>query len=236
MHLSRLTQYSLWLVALCLSLLQPIPAFVTSDQQPQPAPTRKPARPLPADRSAILLHEAREKFERPDEVVAKLNLKDGDLVADIGAGLGYYSLRLAKPIAPHGAVFAVDIQQGMLDQLTSRMKETQIRNIYPVLGKEDDPTLPRGKIDWVLLVDAYHEFSQPRVMLEKIKECLAPNGKVALLEYRAEGMPADFPVKIPRDHQMTAAEVLREWLPAGFELIEYHEWPAQHFFVFRKAN
>ncbi len=222
------------LLVLALGLLSAV--FITQAQQAQPAPERKPARPLPAERSSILLHEARERFERPDELVAKLKLKDGDLVADIGAGLGYYSLRLAKPVAPHGAVFAVDIQQGMLDQLATRMKDTNVRNIYPVLGKEDDPMLPAGKMDWALLVDSYHEFGQPKVMLEKIKESLAPNGRVALLEYRAEWMPADFPFKLPRDHQMTAAEVLREWLPAGFELVEYHEWPAQHFFVFRKAT
>lgn len=212
-------------------------AFVLFFFQAATAQERKPARPLPAERADILLTEGREKFERPDEIVARMKLRDGDLVADIGAGLGYYSLRLARQVGPHGAVFAVDIQQGMLDRLSARMKEAGIGNIYPILGAEDDPMLPPGKIDWVMLVDTYHEFSRPGVMLEKILKCLAPGGRVALVEYRAEKMPEDFPIKLPRDHQMSAIDVLREWLAAGFELIEYHDFlPAQHFFIFRKAE
>ncbi|MBK6797398.1 MAG: class I SAM-dependent methyltransferase [Acidobacteria bacterium] len=201
------------------------------------AQERKPARPLPAERADILLMESRDKFEKPDEIIARMKLKDGDLVTDIGTGLDYYSLRLARQTGPHGSVFAVDIQQGMLDRLNARMKESGVRNIYPILGTEDDPMLPAGKIDWVLLVDAYHEFSKPKVMLEKILTSLAPGGKVALIEYRAEKMPDDFPIKLPRDHQMSAIDVLREWLTSGFELIEYHDFlPAQHFFIFRKAE
>ncbi len=202
----------------------------------EPAPQkRKPARPLPAERAAILLSEFREKYERPEEIIDRMNLKDGDLVADLGAGLGYYSLRLARRVGPRGAVFAVDIQQGMLDQLQGRMKEANMRNIYPVLGDVADPKLPPGKMDWILLVDAYHEFAQPELMLEKIREALAPDGRVAMIEYRAEQDPKEFPLQIPRDHKMSAIEVLSEWLPAGFELVEYHSFlPLQHYFVFRK--
>ncbi|MGE0102828.1 MAG: class I SAM-dependent methyltransferase [Blastocatellales bacterium] len=199
------------------------------------AQKRKPARPLPAERAAILLSEFREKYERPEEMIDRMNLKDGDLVADLGAGLGYYSLRLARRVGPRGAVFAVDIQQGMLDQLQGRMKEAAIRNIYPILGDIADPKLPPGKMDWILLVDAYHEFGQPEQMLAMIREALAPDGRVALIEYRAEQDPKEFPLQIPRDHKMSAMEVLSEWLPAGFELVEYHSFlPLQHYFVFRK--
>jgi ubiquinone/menaquinone biosynthesis C-methylase UbiE len=166
-----------------------------------------------------------------------MKLQSGQLVADLGAGVGWYSLRIAKRVAPSGAVFAVDVQQGMLDQLQARMKEAGVRNIYPVLGGEADPMLPEGKMDWILLVDVYHELAQPQAMLAKIRQALAPEGKVALVEYRAEQDPATLPVRIPRDHQMTIAEVLREWLPAGFELVEFHEFlPAQHYFIFRKAR
>lgn len=199
------------------------------------AQKRKPARPLPAERAAILLSEFREKYERPEEMIDRMNLKDGDLVADLGAGLGYYSLRLARRVGPRGAVFAVDIQQGMLDQLQGRMKEAAIRNIYPILGDIADPKLPPGKMDWILLVDAYHEFGQPEQMLAMIREALAPDGRVALIEYRAEQDPKEFPLQIPRDHKISAMEVLSEWLPAGFELVEYHGFlPLQHYFVFRK--
>ncbi len=217
-------------VILAIALVQAFP------QSPSLEP-RKPARMLPASRSAILVSPEREKLERPEEVLDRMKLQSGQLVADLGAGVGWYSLRIAKRVAPSGAVFAVDVQQGMLDQLQARMKEAGVRNIYPVLGGEADPMLPEGKMDWILLVDVYHELAQPQAMLAKIRQALAPEGKVALVEYRAEQDPATLPVRIPRDHQMTIAEVLREWLPAGFELVEFHEFlPAQHYFIFRKAR
>ncbi|MBK9314948.1 MAG: class I SAM-dependent methyltransferase [Acidobacteria bacterium] len=232
-YLQGIVSFVLFCLALTVAAqIRPVTAW----QQPAPQ-KRKPARPLPAERAAILLSEFREKYERPEEIIDRMNLKDGDLVADLGAGLGYYSLRLAKRTGPRGAVFAVDIQQGMLDQLQGRMKEAGIRNIYPVLGDEADPKLPPGKMDWILLVDSYHEFGQPELMLEKIRHVLAPDGRVALIEYRAEQDPKEFPLPIPRDHKMTAAEVLSEWLPAGFELVAYYDFlPLQHYFVFRKAE
>jgi ubiquinone/menaquinone biosynthesis C-methylase UbiE len=198
--------------------------------------SRKPANPLPAQMSGILFRDDREQLEQPEKILAAMNLQDGDIVADIGSGPGYYSLRLAQRVAPTGVVFAVDIQQGMLDQLQKRMSETGVKNVYPVLGTEDSPNLPAGKIDWVLLVDAYHEFSKPEAMLAEIHECLAPGGKIALLEYRAEQDPSTLPIPIPRDHKMAKDEVMSEWTAAGFELVELHEFlPAQHYFIFQKA-
>lgn len=198
---------------------------------------RKPANILPAERAGILLMEGREELEQPEKTLDAMGLRNGQLVADLGCGNGFYSLRLAKRIGPDGHVFAVDIQQGMLDQLTARMTEAGVRNVYPVLGEPEDPHLPPGKIDWVLMVDVYHEFSNPEAMLKKIRECLTPEGRVALLEYRGEQDPKTLPIPIPRDHKMTYDEVMREWLPAGFKLVERHEFlPAQHFFVFAKAE
>jgi uncharacterized protein (TIGR01244 family) len=166
-----------------------------------------------------------------------MGLTDGDIVADLGCGNGYYTLRVAKRIAPHGHVLAVDIQQGMLDQLTTRMNEANIKNIYPILGKFTDPLLPPGKVDWLLLTDVYHEFSEPEKMLAKIRECLAPDGKVALLEYRAEQDPKTIAFPIPRDHKMTVEEVIGEWAPAGFKLVERIEvLPAQHIFIFQAGD
>jgi uncharacterized protein (TIGR01244 family) len=198
---------------------------------------RKPAEYLRAERSAILFMEGRELLERPEEILDKMNLADGDLVADLGCGPGYYALRLARRVGPHGVVFAVDIQPGMLDQLSERIAEAKATNIYPVLGELDDPHLPPGKIDWVLLVDAYHEFGEPVAMLRRIRDCLAPGGRVALLEYRAEQDPATLPVPIPRDHKMTIEEVMVEWTAGGFELVDRLEFlPAQHYFIFKKAG
>ncbi len=197
---------------------------------------RVPAKMLPPQFSGILLMESREQQEQPEKVLQVMGLRDGDVVADIGCGNGFYALRLAKRIEPHGVVLGVDVQQGMLDQLAERQEEAGISNIYPILGRFEDPLLPPGKVDWMLVADAYHEFSDPKAMLARMRESLAPGGRVALIEYRAErGVGANgFPV--PRDHSMTIDEVVGEWSEAGFELVTLFEFlPIQHFFVFKNA-
>lgn len=198
---------------------------------------RKPSGILQSEQAGILLNPGREALEQPERSLDALGLKDGDLIVDMGCGNGYYSLRLATRIAPHGHVMAVDVQQGMLDQLITRMDEAGIRNIYPILGEHDDPGLPPGKADWIFMVDVYHEFSNPAAMLAKIRTSLAPGGRVALYEYRGEQDPATIAFPIPRDHKMTVDEVMSEWIPAGFRLVERHEFlPAQHLFVFEAAD
>jgi ubiquinone/menaquinone biosynthesis C-methylase UbiE len=140
--------------------------------------------------------------------------EDGDIVADVGCGNGFFTLRLAKEVAPHGVVFAVDVQQGMLDQLAQRQKEANISNVYPILGRYEEPLLPPGKIDWILLVDAYHEFSNPEAMLGRMKESLVLDGRIALIECRGERGPSKSRFPMPRDHVMTVDEVMKEWSPA----------------------
>ena len=199
---------------------------------------RVPAQMLSADRSEVLFSEGRKAIERPNMVLDLMGLSDGQIVADVGSGPGFYSLLLAERIEPHGVVFAVDVQQGMLDQLKKRMDEAGVANVYPVLGTFTDPNLPVGKVDRVLLVDAYHEFSEPEAMLAKIRESLAPGSLVVLAEFRAEedSESSDIVRQIPRDHKMTAEEILSEWEPAGFELVQRHETlPAQHLFIFKKG-
>ncbi len=223
-------------VTLLLSAAVHAQVSAAESEQAQPE-ARVPARPLPAQMAGILLQEGRELLEHPDQIVDRMELSDGDIVADVGCGPGYYSLRLAERIAPSGVVFAVDIQQGMLDQLEDRMTTAGVRNVYPVLGDFTDPYLPEGKVDWILLVDAYHEFGEPEAMLEKMRASLAPGGRVALLEYRAEQDPATLGFPIPRDHKMSIDEVMGEWETAGFELIELLEFlPAQHYFIFGKKG
>ncbi len=223
--------------ALIFFLSLPVLAQTSSEQAEQ---IRKPARPLSAERSDILFRDERQTTERPNLVMDTMQLEDGDLVADIGSGPGYYSLPLAERVGPHGFVLAVDIQQGMLDQLAERMKEAGVANVYPLLGALDDPHLPPGKIDWILLVDAYHEFGDPQAMLARMRESLAPGGRVALVEYRGEDDWPDLPervFRIPRDHRMTNDEVMSEWIPGGFELVKRHDFlPAQHLFIFKTAD
>jgi uncharacterized protein (TIGR01244 family) len=196
-----------------------------------------PAHILPAERAGILLMDSRNKLEEPEKTLDILGLKDGDVVADIGCGNGYYTLRLAKRVAPTGRVLAVDIQQGMLDQLKARMTEAGIKNIEPILDTADDPKLPAASVNWMLLVDVYHEFSNPQAMLAKLRAGLAPGGKIALLEYRKEQDPATISFPIPIEHKMSVDEVMQEWTPAGFELVDRIEMlPAQHIFIFAAAD
>jgi uncharacterized protein (TIGR01244 family) len=198
---------------------------------------RVPGQMLPPQFANILLMDSRVNQERPDKALQFMGLKDGDIVADIGCGNGFFTLRLAKEIGPHGVVFAVDVQQGMLDQLNKRQKELNLSNIYPILGQFEDPLLPPGKVDWIMLVDAYHEFSNPKAMLARMKECLAPGGRVALIEYRGEQNSSKGGFQIPHDHAMTVDQVAKEWRPAGFELVTTVEFlPIQHFFVLKNAD
>jgi uncharacterized protein (TIGR01244 family) len=198
---------------------------------------RTPAQMLPPQFAGILLMDSRLNQEQPDKAIQFMGLKDGDIVADIGCGNGFFTLRLAKAIGPHGVVLAVDVQQGMLDQLNKRQKELNLSNIYPILGRFEDPLLPPGKVDWILLVDAYHEFSNPKAMLARMKECLAPGGRVALIEYRGEQSRSKSAFPIPLDHAMTVDQVINEWRPAGFELVTTVEFlPIQHFFVLKNAD
>jgi len=198
---------------------------------------RTPASMLKPEQAGILLMETREQLEQPDRTLDFMGLQDGDVVADIGCGNGYYTLRVAERVAPHGLVLAVDVQPGMLDQLDARIEEHGVTNVHSILGEYDDPLLPPGTVDWILLVDAYHEFSDPAAMLARMKEALAPGGRVCLLEYRLEQDPATIPSPIPDAHKMSIEQVLKEWEPAGFELVQLAEFlPAQHLFVFKAAD
>ena len=229
----RITRLSSWSVAvLALGAITSVDAVAQR--------TRETATVCPAANADCLLAEWR-RVERREELLQRMGISDGDIVADVGAGLGWYSLEVAKRVQPHGVVFAVDIQEEMLERLRERMKQEEIRNIYPVLGRLDDPLLPTGKIDWILLVDAYHEFSEPEEMLQRMKESLAPGGRVALLEFRAEQqMEGLLPFQMSpelRKHFMNIEDVMSEWTAAGFELEERGEFlPTQHVFVFKVAG
>lgn len=164
-------------------------------------------------------------------VFPQLGLKPGMTVCDLGCGNGFYSIAMAKMIAP-GKVMAVDIQQEMLHLLKLRCDEAKIENVQPVLGTLVDPQMAAGSIDLVLMVDVYHEFSHPKEMLSAIRKCLKPGGQVALLEYREE----DLKVPIKPEHKMSKRQILKEYKANGFRLArEYDELPWQHL-MFMEAD
>ena len=177
--------------------------------------------------------EEREREEQPEKAIAQLNLKPGMMVGDVGAGTGFYSIRMAKLIGPAGIVYANDIQPGMLDKLHERATAANVANIVTVLGSETDPKLPPGKLDLVVMVDVYHELSRPQRMLEGIRDSLKLGGRLVLLEYRKE----DPSVPIRPEHKMSVDEVKAEVTPEGFRFEKVvDKLPWQHIIFFRKPE
>ena len=173
----------------------------------------------------------REKEERPDLLLEALKLKPGEVAADIGAGTGYYTRRLATLVGPIGRVYAVDIQPEMLDLLTNRMVSLGLTNVQPVLGTITDPRLPPAAVDLILLVDVYHEFDHPYEMARAMCAALKPGGRIVFVEFRGE----DPKVLIKLLHKMTEAQVRKEMKvqPVKWrETIEILPW--QHIIVFEK--
>jgi len=200
-------------------------------QDPLPATGRQPAPVMGMGGAPWLVRPEREAEEAPDQALDAMGISKGATVADIGAGVGYFTWRLAARVGPGGKVYAVDVQPGMLQQLRQNMAERKLTNYEAVLGAQDDPRLPPGAMDLALLVDVYHEFSQPRKMLQKIRASLKPDGRMVLLEYRKE----DPNIPIRPEHKMSVAEVKAEIEPEGFRLEKTLETlPRQHILIFKK--
>jgi len=198
------------------------------------APARKPAPVMTYHGASWLEREGREEEQRPAEIFRAMQLKDGDVVADLGCGSGWFARRMARIVAPRGRVYAVDIQPEMLDILRDLVTKKEAAAIERVLGTSTDPKLPEGALDWILLVDVYHEFQQPKPMLDAIKRSLKPTGKIALVEYRLEG---DSAAHIRPEHRMSIEQVMGEWLPAGFRLVRrIDSLPTQYLFIFEAAE
>ncbi|MEM6521361.1 MAG: class I SAM-dependent methyltransferase [Cyanobacteria bacterium P01_C01_bin.70] len=173
---------------------------------------------------------SRELQEHPQMVIDQLGLDADAVVADIGAGTGYITQRLAHA-TPEGKVFAVDIQPEMIALLNQRLQEASLTNVEPILGTEDDPHLPTASVDLALMVDAYHEFAYPREVIEHLCDALKPGGQLVLAEYRAEN-PL---VMIKRLHKMSEAQVKREMTAAGLQWLKTDEsLPQQHLLFFEK--
>lgn len=178
-----------------------------------------------------LIRDNREQQERCSLMLANLGVEPGMTVCDLGCGNGYYSLQLARMVGPKGRVLAVDIQPEMLKMLMQRAEDAKLSNIEPIRGELHDPHLPTGKVDIILLVDVYHEFSHPEHILKAMREALSDDGRIALLEYREE----DPEVPIKPLHKMSKRQILKEFLPAGFKLVkEFDRLPWQHMMFFAR--
>jgi SAM-dependent methyltransferase len=182
--------------------------------------------------AAWLERPEREQEENPEAALDALDLKPGMAVADVGAGTGYMSLKLARRVGATGRVYAEDVQPDMLEQVRLNAAKAGLKNIQTVQGTFTDPQLPSGQMDLVLLVDVYHEFSEPQKMLRGIRNSLKPAGRLVLLEYRKE----DPAIPILPEHKMTVAEVKTELEAEGFKLGPVIETlPRQHILILTKA-
>jgi ubiquinone/menaquinone biosynthesis C-methylase UbiE len=175
----------------------------------------------------------REREEEPARAIEALDLRAGMTVADIGTGSGYYAVRMARKVGEEGRVYATDIQVGMLSILQRRAAMEKLSNIVPVLGAADDPKLPPGSLDLALMVDVYHELSEPQAFVRRLREALKPEGRLVLIEFRKE----DPRVPIKEEHKMSVAQVRQELSADGFAIdrvIDVLPW--QHIIVLKTAR
>lgn len=173
----------------------------------------------------------REIEEEPETALNAIGIAPGSTVADVGAGSGYFAVRMARRVGAQGRVYANDLQPEMLAMLASRLQKEGVPNVTLVQGTVDDPKLPAASIDLILMVDVYHEFSQPQIMLRRMREALKPGGRLVLLEYRKE----DPSVPIRPEHKMSVAEAKLEVEAEGYTLSRVDSaLPRQHILIFTR--
>jgi ubiquinone/menaquinone biosynthesis C-methylase UbiE len=238
------------LPVLCLVIVSPLRTWADEPTKPvKPRyETRRQHDPngigkfyLGREIAIVMGHEAagwlerpeREKEEQPSKLLPMLDLKAGDVVADIGAGSGFYTFKLAPLVGASGKVYANDIQREMLDIIRRRAREMKITNVETVRGTVTDPKLPREAVDLMLMVDVYHEFDHPYEMIASMLKSLKPGGRLVFVEFRLED--ENVPIKLV--HKMTEKQVLKEMaiFPQLKHVKTHTELPWQHVIVFEKT-
>jgi ubiquinone/menaquinone biosynthesis C-methylase UbiE len=194
--------------------------------------SREIAQIMGSDGVAWLERKGREKEQNSNLAIDKMNLLPTSSVADIGAGTGYYTFKIAQRV-PQGKVYAVEIQDEMIRYLNERKSELGATNVEVIKGDAKSPHLPDSSIDLAIMIDVYHELEYPKEMLQYISKALKNNGKILLLEYRAE----DPNIPIKPLHKMSVAQVNKEMAANGFKLYYDGEFlPIQHFLLYQKNN
>jgi ubiquinone/menaquinone biosynthesis C-methylase UbiE len=180
-----------------------------------------------------LLDPARARWQRPAAIVHALGLRRGRTVAEIGAGPGYFTLRLARAVGPGGRVYAVDPEARMLERLGARLRRTGTRNVTPILGLDDDPLLPAGACDLIVVVNTYHHFPDGAAFLRRLVRSLRPGGRLANVDFHRRETPVGPPV----EHRVDRGAFLRDARRAGLRLVAEHGFlPYQYFLVFKRRR
>lgn len=194
--------------------------------------SREIARIMDFKGSAWLERNSRQTEENSNLTIEKLPIDKNSIVADIGAGTGYYTFKIA-PKVPQGRVYAVEIQDDAVNYLKNKAGQLDAKNVTIIKGKEESPELPENSLDLAIMVDVYHELIYPHEMLQSIRKALKPGGKLLLIEYRAE----DPKVEIRALHKMSVGQVKKELEANGFRLSVDGEFlPIQHFLLFEKSK
>jgi protein-L-isoaspartate O-methyltransferase len=183
-------------------------------QERHPVSGRVIAQTMSVAGAPWLERSERESEEQPTRAIQALRLRQGMVVADLGAGSGYYTVRLSRSVGRSGRVYATDVQPGMVDLLRQRVEKDRLSNVTVVQGALHDPQLPAGALDMVLMVDVYHELSAPQAFMQKIRAALKPDGRLVLIEFRGE----DPNVPIQPLHKMTVAQIRQELGADGFDI------------------
>ena len=201
-----------------------------AQQRRHPVSGRVLAPTMGMEGAAWLDRDEREAEEAPSKAIAALGIRPGAVVADVGAGSGYYTVRLARAVGGTGRVVATDLQPGMLALIRQKVESERLANVTLVQGRPDDPTLPATTFVLILMVDVYHELAAPQVFVRRLKEALKPDGRLVLLEFRLE----DPRVPIREVHKMSVEQVRQELGADGFRIervIDVLPW--QHIIVLR---
>jgi arsenite methyltransferase len=178
---------------------------------------------------AALEDPARDAWQKPEQVLEALGVTEGQRIADIGAGSGYFALRLAQRAGASGRVFAVDISREMLAHLESRANKAGLSNIDTILAPPDDPNLPAASIDLVFFCDVWHHIDDQAGYLEKLKRALRPSGQIVMIDFQKR----ELPVGPPADMKIARDDLVRQLAAHGFRLAREHTFlPYQYFLVF----
>jgi ubiquinone/menaquinone biosynthesis C-methylase UbiE len=214
------------LAPLLLAVAVAPPAF------PQAAATPQEMHHLhgdPASYIAALDDPARDGYQKPDEVMKALALRQGEVVADIGSGSGYFTLRFARAVGETGRVYGVDISPDMIRHLNRRVRDAGIRNVVSVLADPDDPLLPDASVDRFVIVDTWHHVEDQAKYLSLMKRMLKPGGQVVHIDFQKR----DLPVGPPPGMKIAREDLVKQMEGAGFGLVAEHSFlPYQYFLVF----
>jgi ubiquinone/menaquinone biosynthesis C-methylase UbiE len=215
------------LATLLWAALVPVPAA-----RPQTAATEQEAHRLHHDTAAYITSledPGRDAWQKPDEVMAALELGKGEWIADVGAGSGYFAVRLAAAVGENGRVYAVDVEPGMILHMNRRARDAGLGNLLTLLADPDDPLLPRGAIDRVFICDTWHHIGDHEGYLGRLRRALKANGQVVMIDFQKRELPVGPPV----DRKIARGDLVREMEGSGFRLVREHTFlPYQYFLVF----